>query len=369
MLKNQQFHPFEMAFCGLSGSGKSTLIQALLKKLTPHFKIGYIKHDAHKFEIDKPGKDTERAKASGANQVYINNSSNWASHGDKIEDRAFERYNFLLNDFVIIEGYKKSAIPKFIFVNGESPLQADQFENVIAVIGEKENCSYPGYTYYQRDQVDLIAKAMLKYWRDLQASVCLKGLILTGGRSSRMGSDKGALAYHGVNQIDYLQSLLNPHCEEVLVSCREDQAQHYFTENHQQLHDRFLGLGPSGGILSALQSDPNSAWLVIACDLPHLKETDLEQLIKNRDPFKMATTFENPEKGWPEPLCAIWEPHAYPRLLQYVGLGWPCPRKVLMNSNIKTIIPENKIALENANTPEDFSNAVNKIDGSVNHAN
>ena len=55
------FNPFEIAFCGYSETGKTTLITSLLKELSPQHKIGYVKHDAHKFQIDYEGKDTYKA--------------------------------------------------------------------------------------------------------------------------------------------------------------------------------------------------------------------------------------------------------------------------------------------------------------------
>ena len=53
-LKNKElFHSQEVLFCGYSGSGKTTLISKLINGMSNKLDIGYVKHDAHNFEIDQ----------------------------------------------------------------------------------------------------------------------------------------------------------------------------------------------------------------------------------------------------------------------------------------------------------------------------
>ena len=69
-----QFNPFEISICGYSGLGKTTLICKLLQSLSKKYRVGYIKHDAHRFEMDKKGKDTYQASQNGASGVGIYSS-------------------------------------------------------------------------------------------------------------------------------------------------------------------------------------------------------------------------------------------------------------------------------------------------------
>lgn len=180
----------------------------------------------------------------------------------------------------------------------------------------------------------------------------LNGLVLAGGKSRRMGTAKDLLNWHGKEQRYFAADLLAPFCTEVFISCRQDQMvdidPHYYP-----LPDTFLNMGPFGGILSALRAQRDKAWLVVACDLPLLDKKSLELLIQSRDPEKAATTYESPFDGLPEPLITIWEPKSYPLLLNFLGIGNTCPRKVLINSDTLILKPENPDALMNVNTPED----------------
>ncbi|WP_223558549.1 NTP transferase domain-containing protein [Chryseobacterium lathyri] len=184
----------------------------------------------------------------------------------------------------------------------------------------------------------------------------LNGLILAGGKSQRMGNPKDKINWHGKEQRYFAADLLAPFCEEVFISCRQDQLENSDTD-YKALTDTFLNMGPFGGILSALRSQRDKAWLVVACDLPLLDKKSLEFLIENRNTEKVATTYESPFDGLPEPLITIWEPKSYPLLLNFLGSGNTCPRKVLINSDTLILKPGNPEALMNVNTPEDMAKA------------
>lgn len=190
--------------------------------------------------------------------------------------------------------------------------------------------------------------------KEMQSSTApLRGLVLAGGQSLRMGRDKGLIDYHGKPQREYLADLLNPLCSEVFLSTRPDQNLPGDFP-YAALPDTFLDLGPFGALLSAFRAFPDSAWLVVACDLPLLDRGTLELLVCERSPGSLATAFFNIDKNFPEPLITIWEPKAYPTLLTHLSQGSSCPRKVLINNKIKLIQPQNPRVLTNVNTPEDL---------------
>lgn len=197
------------------------------------------------------------------------------------------------------------------------------------------------------------------------AAAKLFGLVLAGGKSQRMGSDKGVMSWHGKPQREYLADLLGQYCDKTFISCRSDQKADL--PGRQLIIDSYGDIGPSGALLSAMTAYPAAGWLVVACDLPMLDAQALEQLIEQRDKDMIATAYKSPTDGLPEPLAAIWEAKSKPILLQQLKAGIDCPRKVMINNNdqVKLIDPMSAKTLLNANTPDDVAQARRLISISV----
>jgi len=188
----------------------------------------------------------------------------------------------------------------------------------------------------------------------LQAKPILNGLVLAGGKSARMGYDKGAVNWYGKEQRYHMADLLKKHCAEVYISCRDAEQQKEINAEYLSLPDTFTGLGPYGAILSAFREQPDRAWLIIACDLPLVDANVLQHLVNNRNTATIATAYQSDYKDFPEPLITIYEPKSYPTLLQYLAQGYSCPRKVLINSDITLLQSPEPDALANVNTPEEL---------------
>jgi molybdopterin-guanine dinucleotide biosynthesis protein A len=186
----------------------------------------------------------------------------------------------------------------------------------------------------------------------------LYGLVLAGGRSSRMQRDKATLSYHGRTQLEWAVSLLEPLVHRAFVSVRPDQVDDPVRARFAQIVDTHENLGPIAGILAAQIRHPQAAWLVLACDLPFLDETTLRHLMRARDPARAATAYRSSHDGLPEPLCAIYEPSSHGALLAHVASGKNCPRKFLINSGVELIDQPNPQSLDNVNTPDEYGSAV-----------
>ncbi|MGK0367158.1 MAG: molybdopterin-guanine dinucleotide biosynthesis protein A [Thermoproteota archaeon] len=186
----------------------------------------------------------------------------------------------------------------------------------------------------------------------------LNALILVGGKSTRMHKDKFSLSYRNKTQLAYLEDLLKPHCDDVLISCREEQE---LESKLKRVNDLYKSTGPTSGILSAMKSTTTIHWLVIACDLPYLEEETITELIKAHKSQKpLATCYLNPIKNWPEPLCTIYSPNAFIPLEENYKNDIFCPRKFLFQNldSIQTLELKNSLHLNNANSPEDYEEAM-----------
>jgi molybdopterin-guanine dinucleotide biosynthesis protein A len=185
----------------------------------------------------------------------------------------------------------------------------------------------------------------------------LYGLVLAGGRSTRMGRDKAAVAWHGRPALERAFELLSACTERAFVSLRAEQAGDPLRTALPHLVDGVAGQGPIAGIASAQAAHPEAAWLVLACDLPFVEAGTLRHLIGRRDPASLATAYRSAHDGLPEPLCAIWEPASRGPVLGFIGEGRHCPRKFLIMSGATLVDLPDPQALDNVNTPVELEAA------------
>ncbi|WP_158976116.1 NTP transferase domain-containing protein [Cellulophaga sp. L1A9] len=186
----------------------------------------------------------------------------------------------------------------------------------------------------------------------------LYGLVLSGGKSTRMGNDKSVIAYHGIPQREYIYKRLSEVCDETFMSIRKDQADE-ISEDFQVITDEDTFKGPFNGILSAHEKYPDVAWLVLACDLPLIDVPSLKELITARDTTRLATAFALRENPLPEPLCAIWEAEGLKASVLYMNTQQgSCPRKFLIHNEVALVFPSDEKVLLNANSKTEYEEAL-----------
>ncbi len=101
-----------------SGTGKTTLLEKLIGELKRRgYRVGAVKHDAHKFDIDREGKDSWRLTQAGADTMLITSPAKVAlvkQNRDGVEPSLAEAIAAYCGDvdIVLTEGFKKSSMPK-----------------------------------------------------------------------------------------------------------------------------------------------------------------------------------------------------------------------------------------------------------------
>lgn len=188
----------------------------------------------------------------------------------------------------------------------------------------------------------------------------LRGLVLAGGRSARMGRDKGLLVYHRMAQVLWTRRLLSGLCEEVYVSINPEQRSVRPYDRLAVLVDRQPDRGPAAGLLSAWEALPGSAWLAVAVDLPFLTADTLAALVAGRDPAGLATAFRH-TGGVLEPVCTLWEPAARAALTRSLASGDGSLRRVLEAGPTVVLPPPAPAALMSVNTPEEYRRALQTV--------
>ena len=184
------------------------------------------------------------------------------------------------------------------------------------------------------------------------------GLVLAGGRSSRMGRDKGLIVYHNKPPREYIAALLGKFCSEVYVSCK---AKEYIPAALNPLPDQFDLESPLNGILSAFEKNNSVAWLTVPVDMPYVDEAALAHLITHRNTNKMVTCFIDSDGKHPEPLLALWEAKAAIPLKLYYERGGISPREFLKQQDILLLHPPHKRIYQNINTPEELNDFLGKL--------
>lgn len=357
----------EWAILGAPCINIKLLAADVITALSPQYKCAYADTSHNDEVISLPGR-----LASGAVLEYTDQLNNHQfNYGTALKPVNFKQ-QFAGADLVLVNGNHQPAKAQVVIIynNKMASLQkrVEQLTNVeLILLADTDDVfdfikeaipNWQQLPVYRLDETDKIIdffKAKM-----LQTKPPLKGLVLTGGQSLRMGHDKSTINWFGKEQRYYMADLLKEYCDEVYLSCRAEQ-QSEVAAGYHTLPDTFTELGPFGAILSAFREKPDSAWLVVACDMPLLSAETFEHLINNRNPSAIATAYGSAFDGFPEPLITIWEPKSYPVSLAFLAQGYSCPRKVLINSDIALLKPLNADELTNVNTPEDFEKIKRQI--------
>lgn len=343
---------FEISVLGTKCSIIKELVKEVSARINKKFKVAYA-DASHDKETKAPAFDEYTFHHSG--DLKTNSAYPMNLYTDRIllsgYDLVFINGNHYpgANQIVILDEEKEASVQKRI----------DQLDNIAFLINlnhrsrifdclKEKHSDIETLNTYSIHDIEQISAHIMELIEMNTPPLC--GLVLAGGQSIRMGKDKGLLDYFGKSQRVYSLEMLEKLNLKTFLSVRKEQN----LDQKNVIEDKLYGLGPFGAICSGFQHDPNTAWLVLATDLPYADEKLIRQLIEERDSSKIATALKGKNKQFPEPLITIWEPKAYPILLQFLAQGISCPRKVLINSDVKLVEVDDDF-ITNVNTPEEFS--------------
>lgn len=146
------------------------------------------------------------------------------------------------------------------------------------------------------------------------------GVVLAGGRSSRLGTDKAALPFHGQALLRQVAQCVKRVTGTVYISGRDPAP---CGVRAPWMPDVVTGCGPAGGVLTALEVLGRSC-LVVSCDLPFLDEATLTRLLlawRARPRHVLMTTFRIVETGYVESLVSVYEPEGAGMLRESLARG------------------------------------------------
>ena len=345
---NDNYAPNEIAILGTNCAIISTLVQQISEKLS-NYQLGYF--DASHAKNENPNLLSTFTFHQEGN-VQINSSKAVNPYQQKVDFAQF--------DLVFINGNHFEGAKQILMLDEEKEASVlkrfHQLTDIQFVIKLKNNIEFFPFLMekypkiqelqcYSMDEIDKISHHIQQLIQQRIAPI--KGLVLIGGKSTRMGTNKSLLEFHGKPQKEVAKELLENNNIETYFSVGNSSAK------INEISDTFLNLGPFGGICSAFQKDPNSAWFVLATDIPFVNDELIKWLLQKRNPSKVATAIKGKNKEFMEPLITIYEPKAYPILLQYLAQGYSCPRKMLINNDVEIVEVDDDL-IRNINTPEEF---------------
>src|SRR3984885_8265815 len=192
----------------------------------------------------------------------------------------------------------------------------------------------------------------------------IEGFVLAGGRSSRMGREKGVLNVGGVPLIVRTARLV----ESVVGSATVvGETAGIRALGLDTVADDWPGVGPLGGIATALRVSRAPWSLVVACDLPYLTKAWLEYLVSRALASDADAVIAMNASG-AEPLCAAYCASAEPAIRSAVSLGNLKVRSMLENLRGEVIEPEewkrfdsDGYLFKNMNSPEDYEEARERL--------
>jgi len=139
--------------------------------------------------------------------------------------------------------------------------------------------------------------------------------ILAGGKSSRMGSDKGLVLLHGKEMVLHVIDVLKPMVENIRIVANTSG---YTNFGLPVVEDMIKDKGPIGGIVTALTFSENLWNFIVACDMPFLNTEIIWRLTNNTDNFDAVVPFYD---GRPQPLCAFYNQSSLPAIKLQIDSG------------------------------------------------
>ena len=181
-------------------------------------------------------------------------------------------------------------------------------------------------------------------------------IVLAGGRSRRMGSDKSLLPLSGKPMIEVIIDQLRDNFKQILVSSSASKKYEFL--NIPVVPDLRLGMGPLMGILSALERSESDLNFVTSCDAPNIKLSYVRQLLKEAETHDLVIPIS--ENGRFEPLFAVYRKSVISHCHDLLANGHRKISDLFERVNVKYLPFNGADWYENLNTTREFENYKNQ---------
>lgn len=180
----------------------------------------------------------------------------------------------------------------------------------------------------------------------------ITGIILAGGKSSRMGTDKGFLMYKGTAFVQHSIEALQPLASNILIVSNNAD---YDVFGFKRIEDSIENAGPLAGLYSGLKHSKTEYNLALSCDIPLINTKVLKKLIEEIDNVSEIIQIES--QGKYMPLMALYKKSCEQLFIKLLNEGERRLQYAVGQCLVKNVVLEDKNELytKNINTPEELS--------------
>jgi len=184
----------------------------------------------------------------------------------------------------------------------------------------------------------------------------ITGIVLAGGRSRRMGTDKSVMKLHNKTLIEYSINVLKPLCNKIVISSNNFI---YDYTGCEVWPDELPDQAPIVGIYSCLKRSATEYNIILSCDMPLMSTVMLEYLLANSENHDITVPVH--DNDLVEPLCGVYKQSAVDILKKYIdGGNFRLNECIQATSNrLLPVGPQlpffSPNLFSNINTPDDYS--------------
>jgi len=188
------------------------------------------------------------------------------------------------------------------------------------------------------------------------------GLVVCGGKSTRMGQDKSMLVYHGQPQRYHLYEILDELCERAFISCNKEQLS-TIPDKYATIVDEpeYENIGPMASLLSAFKNYPDASFLVAGCDYPLINRNHLQELLKVSNEVIFAASYYNKSTLYYEPLLTHYQNNIKSKLEFYFKQKNYSLQSLLREVNANIIVPDYLSVITSVDTPYEYEKVLNQL--------
>jgi len=209
---------------------------------------------------------------------------------------------------------------------------------------------------FDLDQIKLIDGK----WTLLEKATAI---IMAGGGSWRMGTDKSMLLINGRTMIERICEQLRGSFEQILISA--DEVDKFSFLGFEVIPDKVPGQGPLMGIASALEASANELNFVVACDIPYIELGYIRRMLAEAIDSKADIVLPTTGIGKYEPLFAIYRKSALEAIKKVLSSGGRKISDAFALCTVKYFELYNTDWLVNLNTVAEYEEFQKKHDNKV----